>query len=169
MSNKVIRYQIADYLSPVPGENGSESYALMGAGFSSLDENPSATVDKTAFINDKSASGSITGYEVTFPFDTQLIYDEAAIAQIYDIARNQRTGGEAEAYYVRVELFKGESGTAFPARRFKVAVEVTSVSGAGTEIVRVAGNLHQVGNFEDGTFDTSTKAFTKTATNVASY
>lgn len=161
---KVIRHHIADYLAPVAG-SGSETYALMGVGFSAMDEQPSAKVDKSAFINDTSTSGTITGYENKFAFDTQLISDEVAIKQIYDIARNQKVGSDAEAFYVRVELFDGEEGaSAYPARRFKVAVEVSNINGAGTEIMKVTGTLHQVGNFEDGTFDIKTKTFTpKTA------
>lgn len=154
---KVIRYQIADYLN-----TGSENYSLMGLGFTALDENPNAKVETQAYISDKSASGAITGYENRFPFDTQLISEEEAIDFIYDVARNQKTGSDAETDYVRVDLFKDQSGGAYPARKFKVAVEVTGITGAGTEIVRVAGNLHQVGNFVDGTFDTASKTFTPT-------
>ena len=158
---KVIRYQIADYLNVGTGD--SAEFALMGVGFNSLDENPSAKIDKTAYISDRSVSGTIIGYENSFAFDTQFISDDAAIKKIYDIARNQKTGGEAETEYVRVDVYAGESddATTFPARKFRVAVEVTGVTGAGTEIVRVAGNLHQVGNFEEGTFDTKTNTFTK--------
>ena len=156
--NKIIRYQIADYLNT--GSSGSDNYALMGAGFSALDENPSAQVDKTAYISDRSVSGTIIGYENSFAFDTQLIADDDAIRFIYDIARNQKTGGEAEAEYVRVEVFDNEGGTSYPARKFRVAVEVTGITGAATEIMRVAGTLHQVGNFVDGTFDIQSKTFT---------
>ena len=160
---KVIRHHIADYLSTATG-TGSETYALMGVGFSSLDEQPSAKVDRSAYINDTSTSGTITGYENKFAFDTQLISDEAAIKQIYDIARNQKVGSEAEAYYVRVELFEGkEGGSSYPARRFKVAVEVSNINGAGTEIMKITGTLHQVGNFVAGTFDIKTKTFTPSA------
>ena len=161
---KVIRYMIADYLST--SDVGSESpvFALMNAGFTALDENPSAKIETTPYVGDRSASGTITGYETTFPFDTHFISDEGAIKKIYDIARNQRTGEDAECDYVRVDLYEGdESGTSFPARKFRVAVEVTGITGAGTEIVKVAGNLHQVGNFQNGTFDTTTKSFTPTA------
>lgn len=156
--NKIIRYQIADYLNT--SKSGSDNYALMGAGFSALDENPSAQVDKTAYISDRSVSGTIIGYENSFAFDTQLIADDEAIRFIYDIARNQKTGGEAEAEYVRVEVFDNEGGTSYPARKFRVAVEVTGITGAATEIMRVAGTLHQVGNFVDGTFDIQSKTFT---------
>lgn len=158
---KVIRYMIADYLNT--GSGDTATYSLMGAGFSALDENPSAKVDSTAFINDKSASGSVTGYENTFPFDTQLISDEVAIIKIYEIARNQKTGTDAECDYVRVDVWNApESGSAYPARKFRVCVEVTGITGAGTDIVKVAGNLRQVGNFVEGTFDTSTKTFSAT-------
>ena len=157
---KVIRYQIADYLNV--GTDNSTEFALMGVGFNSLDENPSAKIDKTAYISDRSVSGTIIGYENSFAFDTQFISDDLAIKKIYDIARNQRTGGEAETEYVRVDVYAGnDDATTVPARKFRVAVEVTGVTGAGTEIVRVAGNLHQVGNFEEGTFDIQSKTFTK--------
>lgn len=158
--NKVIRYQVADYLNTAA--SGDPSFALMGVGFNTLDENPAAKVDKTAYINDKSASGSITGYENTFPFDTQLISDDDAIAFIYDVARNQKTGSDAETDYVRVELYEDAVSGAYPARKFRVAVEVTGITGQGTEIMKVAGNLHQVGNFVDGTFNPTTKAFVAT-------
>lgn len=153
---KVIRYMVADYLQTGTGEN-----SLMGAGFASLDENPTATVDTTAYINDKSASGTITGYQNVFAFDTQFISDEAAIKFIYDIARNQKTGSDAQTKYYRVDLWdtEGITGSKYPAREFTVAVEVSGITGAGTEIMRVAGNLHQVGNFVDGTFDVTTKTF----------
>ena len=156
--SKVIRYQVADYLNTAA--SGDAAFALMGVGFNTLDESPSAKVDKTAYIND--ASGSITGYENTFPFDTQLISDDDAIKFIYDIARNQKTGSDAETDYVRVELFETATAGAYPARKFRVAVEVTGITGQGTEIMKVAGNLHQVGNFVDGTFNPTTKAFVAT-------
>lgn len=156
--NKVIRYMVADYLNT--GSSSTEEYSLMGAGFSALDENPSAKVDKTAYIDDKSATGSITGYENSFAFDTHFISDEAAIKFIYDVARNQKTGQDAETDYVRVDLYESATGDAYPARKFRVAVEVTGITGAGTEIMRIAGSLHQVGDFVEGTFDTGTKKFT---------
>ena len=157
-ANAVIRYGIGDYI-----QVSGETYALLGLGVVSLDENPGAKIDKQAFINDRSASGTVTGYENSFAFDAQLRTgtDAEGIEFIYGIGRDQKTGADAETYYCRVDLYKGiGEATSYPARRFKVAVEVAGVTGAGTEIMRVTGNLHQVGNFEEGTFDTATKTFT---------
>lgn len=157
--NKVIRCDIADYLNV--GTEDSAEYVLMGVGVNSLDENPSAKIDKTAYVSDRSVSGTIIGYENKFAFDMHLMAKHPAIRKIYDISRNQKTGSDAEADYVRVDLYdaEDENTTTFPARKFRVAIEVSGVTGAGTEIVRVAGNLHQVGNFVEGTFNTQTKMF----------
>lgn len=158
---KVIRHQIADYLNV--GSKETPEYALMGAGFTALDENPNAKIEKTPYITDKSTSGTIVGYENSFPFAAQHIADDEAIRFIHNIARNQKTGEEAETDYVRVELYQQAEGDAYPARKFRVAVEVTSESGEGVSIVNLAGNLHQVGNFEDGKFDVKTQTFTANA------
>lgn len=156
--NKVVRYMVADYLNT--GTKDAEAWSLMGSGFTALDEKPSAKVDKTAYITDKSVSGSITGYENSFAFDAQFISDDAAIKYIHDIGRNQKTGADAETDYVRVDLYEQPVDGAYPARKFRVAVEVSSSSGAGTEIMKTAGNLHQVGDFTEGMFNPTTKTFT---------
>lgn len=159
--NKVIRYMVADYLDT--GVSGTPAFSLMGTGFNTLDESPAAKVEKTPYISDKSASGTITGYENTFPFDTQFISDEVAIKKIYDVARNQLAAGDAETDYIRVDLYETAVENAYPARKFRVAIEVSGLTGAGTEIMKVAGNLHQIGDFVEGTFNTSTKTFTAAA------
>lgn len=160
MAKNVIRYQIADYLG-IPATGETTTFHLMGTGFNTLDESPTATVDKKAYISDKSATGTITGYENVFAFDSDLMSDEQAIMALYDVGRNQKTGADAQFSYVRVELFKTGAGNAYPARKFTVAAEIASISGAGAETVKVSGNLHQVGNFVDGTFNPTTKTFTE--------
>lgn len=158
--SKVMRYQIADYLNIGTSE---DEYALMGNGFNTLDESPSAQTDGKVYINQKAKSNSIQSYEPTFAFDTDLMSDEKTVMALYNIGRNQLTGGEAEMEYVRVELFQAASGsasTSFPARKFKVAVQVDSIEGEGGSSVTVTGSLLAVGDFINGTFDTSTKTFT---------
>lgn len=154
----VLRNQIADYL----GVGETPTYALMGVGFNTLDENPNAQTDSKTYIHQKSQTSQIKSYQTQFPFDTDLIADETAVTALYDIGRNQKTGADAELEYIRVELFKptGAEGTTFEARKFKVAVAVTGISGAGGETVKVTGTLYAVGDAVKGTFDTSTKTFT---------
>ena len=101
MANETImRYQIADYLGIV-GESDT-TYALMGAGFNTLDENPAAQLDTKTYVNDKAASSNIKGYQPQFPFDTDLIASEAAVMELYKIGRDELTGADAERDYIRV-------------------------------------------------------------------
>lgn len=159
---KVMRHQIADYLNTGTAEE--EAYALMGAGFNSLNEEAGAQTESVTYINDKSATKYVKSYETVFPFETDLISDEDAVTFIYDVGRNQKTGTDAETDYVRVELFSPvsapETPNTFKARKFRVSVEVSSTEGEGGSIVKMSGNLNVVGDFVDGTFDTSTKTFT---------
>lgn len=158
MADSVMRYQVADYLGI------DNTFALMGVGFNTLDENPSAQTDGKTYISQKAQTSQVKGYQPSFPFDTDLIKDEAAVMALYDVGRNQRTGADAEKDYVRVELFRPVSGkqNTFMARKFRVAVQVDSISGEGGGVMKCAGNLLGVGDFIDGEFNTSTQVFTET-------
>ena len=160
MNQTVQRHQIADYLNVGTDD---ETYEFMGAGFNTLDENPSAQIDTKTYICDASATSTIKGYQAQFPYDTDLIASEKAVMYLYDVGRNQKTGADAETDYVRVELFSPVESkkNTFKARKFHVAVEVTSFAGAGGETIKVTGNLNNVGSFVDGEFNTQTKTFTE--------
>lgn len=156
------RYKIADYLE-ILGDDGQNSWELMGAGFNTLDENPSAQSDSKTYINDRNSTSAIKSYQTQFPFESDLIKSEKAIMELYKIGRDQATGADAERDYLRVELFlpvEGKDNT-FKARKFRVSVEVSGLAGAGGETIIVSGNLNSVGNFVDGEFNTQTKIFTE--------
>ncbi|WP_304509671.1 hypothetical protein [Anaerotignum sp.] len=164
MTNEtVMRNQIADYLNT--NTTDAPSFALMGVGFNTLDENPNAQTDGKTYIHQKAQSSQIKNYQTQFPFDTDLIASEEAVMALYNIGRNQKIGADAELEYVRVELFQPDEATSntFKARKFKVAVAVTGITGAGGEAVKVTGTLHGVGDPIYGTFNTTTKTFVKTA------
>lgn len=164
MADTIMRHQFADYL----GVGDTPTFELMGIGFNSLNESPNAQTDGKTYINQKSQSNYIKGYQTQFPFDTDLISSEAAVMELYEIGRNQKTGADAERDYVRVELFQpvASKENTFKARKFKVAVAVSGVEGDGGETVRVTGNLEGVGDFVDGEFNTTTKAFTEAGASV---
>lgn len=157
MANETIqRHQLADYLM-VGG-----LYELMGAGFSTLDENPTAQVDTKTYVNDKSSTSVIKGYQTQFAYTSDLIKSEKAIMAFYEIGRNQLTGTDAQFDYIRVELFNPVEGkeNTFKARKFKVTCEVASFAGAGGETVVVSGNLYAIGKVVEGEFNTVTRDFT---------
>lgn len=159
--NVIKRHQYADYLNVGTGE--TPEYVLMGAGFTTLDEEPGAQSESVKYVNEASASSSVVGYETTFPFEAEQIMEEKAIDALYMVGRNHYIGSDAEFEYVRVELWN-KSATAeggFEARRFIVSAEISSLSGENK--MTMSGNLNAVGDPVLGTFNTSTKTFTPAA------
>ena len=157
---KVMRHNIADYLNV--GTTAIPVWALMGYGFTTLDENPTAQVEEDTYINNRNSSGSISSYKNVFPFDTKLILGEDAIDFIFEIAREQKTGSDAETEYMRVEMLGGTLDSARPARKFLVAIEVSGMPGPAGGAMRVTGNLRQIGDLVLGAANVTTPAFTAT-------
>ena len=99
------RYQRADYID-VTGGSDSPKYELLGIGVTQLDDSPSAQTTSKRYVNQKSATQSIGGYEWTAPLEFDLIQSEPAIAYISEIGENEKTGVEADTFYVKVCLDK---------------------------------------------------------------
>ena len=160
------RRTIADYIDTARAgisAETSENWALMGVGFKSLDESPSAQKKNRKYICDKNTTSSISSYDCSFAFDVDQIRDETAIAFLVEIGEQQKISDEAETYYVRVDLDSKPSetnNTLHTARKFRVAVEISAFSNDDGDM-GCSGNLLPVGDFVNGYFDTSTKTFTE--------
>ena len=154
-----MRNMVADYLNV--STESSEDYALMGAGFTKLDEKPNAKSKGKKYICDSSETKTIVGYEVSFPFESDLIKEEKAVKYIVDIAKNLKIGSDAETDYIKVDLDEkaSESETSYKARKFKVAIEVDEISDDEGQM-GVKGTLLGKGNPVQGTFDIQTRKFT---------
>ena len=156
------RSAIADFLNV--GTKANPVWALCGTGFNSLDESPNAQVDSKVYIHEDEAHPSITRYERSFSFDTDVWNEQAAINKIYSIGRNGLTGNKAIVQYLRTDFKVEVDGTPItttvPARLFNCAVEVSDIQGGGGETLTMSGNLNVQGSFTDGTFNLSTKEFT---------
>lgn len=152
------RRKVADYLDV--GTSGKEDYQFMGLGFSELNESPSAQTAKKRYINDKSASTSITGYEPEFSYETDQIRSEKAIEYICEIGELQKIGDEAQTNYIKVDLDKpGTAENTYRARKFRVAIAVADFDEKDGEM-SAKGKFLQIGDLEVGTFNTVTKEFT---------
>nr|DAD89765.1 MAG TPA: hypothetical protein [Siphoviridae sp. ctWDo30] len=152
------RRNIADYLNV---GTDTEKYAFMGTGFTDLNESPSAQTSSKKYINSKSATKAINGYDWSAPFTTDQIRTEEAIEFICNIGEKELLGADAETEYVKVDLDKkvGASGTEYEARKRRVAIEVSEFSNNDGEM-QASGNLLGISDWEFGKFDTTTKAFT---------
>lgn len=146
---------VADYLKV------KEEFVLMGTGFTAIDESPNAKTASKQYVNDKSPTSSIVGYESEFPYETDQIRDQKAVDFICDIGELHKIGADAETEYIRVDLDKkGTTENSFRARKFNVAVQVDDF-GAKDGEMSAKGKLLTKGDLVLGTFNTTTKEFTE--------
>lgn len=155
----------ANFLNCGTGEEAS--YALLGVGAKTLDENPSAQTKSRKYVCDKSTTKSISGYDWNTAFDIDQIRSQEAINFIVNIGEKQLVGEDAETDYVVVDLDQkeGDSGTTYHARKFSIAIEVASFTNDDGEM-GCTGNFLSKGDPVEGTFDTSSKTFTATEATV---
>lgn len=153
------RHEIADYINV--GTIAEEKYALMGAGFTALGESPNAQTKTKKYINEKASTTNVNSYQPQFDFEADQIKDDEAVQFIYNVGRNEKTGSECITQYVRVELWNPVDGedNVFTARKFNVAVVVSSMDGEDDQVI--SGSLNAQGDFIDGKFDTKTRTFTE--------
>lgn len=137
-----------------------ETFELLGAGFTELNEAPSAQTTSKRYINQSSASQSITGYEWTTSFNADQIVSERAIEFIRNIGEMQKLGIDTETEYLIVDLDKPAEANGFRARKFKVAIAVDSFADNDGEL-GIEGSFVGISDPVEGNFDTSTKEFTE--------
>ena len=154
----ILRNQVADYLNTEPGGE-SPAYHLMNV-FETIDENPNAQVVEKHYTSDKAATKLTSGYAPQFPITGDQYLDNDVSEFIRDIAEEQQIGVETEPIASKENTFY--------ARKFRVSVEVSSITGAGGEIISQEGNLNQIGDVVIGEFNTQTKTFTEAAAAPAS-
>lgn len=149
------RTVVADYLKV------GDSFKLMGAGFTDINESPNAKTSTKQYVNDKSPTSSITSYEPEFEFETDQMREQEAIDFICEIGEMHKIGAEAETEYLRVDLDKpGSTEGTFRARKFNVAVQVDEF-GAKDGEMSAKGKLLCKGDLVLGSFNTSTRTFTE--------
>lgn len=137
-----------------------ETFELLGTGFTELNESPSAQTTSKRYINQSSASQSVTGYEWNTSFNTDQIKSEKAIEYIREIGEMQKTGADTETEYIIVDLDRPAQTAGYRARKFKIAIAVDSFDDNDGELGITGSFLGQSDPIE-GTFDTSTKSFTE--------
>lgn len=154
------RRQQANYINTAPGEE-TAVFSLLGVGVKTLDENPAAQTKSRKYINDKSTTKTISGYDWSAPFDADQIRSQAALAFICDVGEKQKTGEDAETQYVIVDLDQPikDAENTFHARQINVAIEVASFPNDDGDM-GLTGNFLGQGDMVEGKFNTTTKQFT---------
>lgn len=157
----IFRHEVADYLDV--GTADTPDIQVMRT-FESIDENPNAQTTTKHYTANKSATVITTGYQTQFPITADMYQNDPVMKYLRDIGEEQKLGVQTD--YIRVRLYEpvGEEANTFYARRFRVEVEISSISGGGGEQISISGNLNSQRDVEIGTFNTETRTFTPAVT-----
>lgn len=138
----------------VEGVTGTDVWCQMGSGWTSMTESPSAQTKERKFINEKSKRKNITGYAPSFGFEALLMFHNPTVRKVYDIYTQRKTGTNAVVPIVTVDAFEEAVNGAYPARKGKYAVEVSSCDDDDDMIIK--GNFNGQGDEEIGYFNVKT-------------
>lgn len=163
MATKVMRYLLQEFYGiPATTEGGETTFHYMNKGFTQLNEDGNAQTESEAYIGDRNATPSVTGYENSWSFEAQYIHGDPVCEDIRDIGLYQKTGSDAEREMISVDLMQPANGVedSYKARKFNIAVETAPPQGEPRSVTTMSGTIHQLGDMVTGTFNVKTKAFT---------
>ena len=137
----------------------------MNVGVTKFDENSNPKEKSKQYVGDKSSTNTVTGYDSQFSIESDLIKNEKVVEYLYSIFRDRKIGKYAQQDLFIVELWNPVTGSenTYKARKFKTTAVISSKPSNPGENITFSGDLKGVGDFVDGTFNTSTKTFTPNA------
>ena len=163
---EVMAYDEAYYLDieATKASNATADIQLMNVGVTKFEESSNPTEKSTQYIGDKSKTNKVTGYDNQFAIESDLIKNNKVVEYLYSIFRNRKTGKYAQQDLFIVELWNpAEQENTYKARKLKTTAVISSKTPNPGETITFSGDLKGVGDFVDGTFNTSTKTFTENA------
>lgn len=158
--NKLVqRNEFASYMNTGTGQ--TETYSLMGEGFTQLAESKNPIEYSRQYVNMATESTDVVGYAPSIAYTCDVYSEDPCIKKIMEITDQERVGTDAQVEIVNVNLWK-LSGSECEAYKRRYAV-IPDGKGDGTDALVISGNFKAVGDPIKGTFNPETKAFTADA------
>lgn len=158
-STTIKRSQFATYLDKDPGY---QDFVLIGEGVveSAMEMNPNVTNEQ--YIHEDSGNAEVESYAPSQPVQMVAKNGDDVFEFIENLRRTQAVLDDAHTQVVQVYLYETPTGTEYAATLYDVAIAVESKGGAGGNKVEIPFTIHFRGDPTQGTFDTSTLAFSAT-------
>lgn len=167
MNEEVMAYDEAYYLDieDTKADNATADIELMNVGVTKFEESSNPTEKSTQYIGDKSKTNKVTGYDNQFAIESDLIKNDDVVMYLYGIFRDRKTGKYAQQNLFIVELWNpvANQENTYKARKLLTTAVISGKTPNPGETITFSGDLKGIGDFVDGTFNTSTKTFTPNA------
>lgn len=137
---------------------------VLGGVITQLDESSNPTESSKQYIQQKSKTNKVTGFDDEFPITQDLVKGDEVSEHFYKIFRDRLKGEEAQVVHYIVELWnETETAGTYKCRKQTQTVVITDKTANPGEQISFNGSLKSVSDFVDGTFKTADKTFTPNA------
>ena len=164
-SKLVSRSELLSFMN-TSKEAATETYNLIGEGFTSMSESKNAKEYSRQYIHEKTERTDVVGYAPSVAYSVDVYTNNPVIDRIREITDKELIGTDAQVDIVSVETFGAADTEACTAYKRKYAV-IPDGKGDGTEALVYTGTFKAVGDIIPGTFDVTGKTFTPTASTGA--
>lgn len=139
-------------------------YQPMNIGFNTADESLNLETSDKQYIGQTSATTVVNSMNPNISYSMNVESEDAVVKVVYDCHKNHITDKEIDV--IAVFTFEEATENGYPAikRTYKIQPETGGFAGSGGEEMELTGNLSEVPDSTvQGTFDTTTRAFTPAA------
>lgn len=139
---------------------GAAEYNRLGNGVNSFTPTNSPTVDTKHYINMSAPSHSVTAVEKTYAFAADYLKGDPCLDYVSGL--DGKTGDDCKTEMIDVDMSAGtEPSEGYPAKKYEIVISLEQpYSIEGGQNQQMSGTFYTNGDAVDGTFKTSTKAFT---------
>lgn len=154
----LMRYQWESYMGII-GEGASETFSLIGEGFTSFPESKGAKEYTRKYICDKTERSDVIGYAPSRAYSCDAISDNPVCQEIMKITDDEHVGEDAQRTIVAVNTWETAEGGGYVAYKRVYAI-VPDTKGDGTDALVYSGTMKAVSDLIKGSFDRETNKFT---------
>ncbi len=161
MSGKIKRSQIAMFLNT--GSSLTPTWSLIGEGVTeqTIAYNPQ-TSDET-YIHQDSGTTDVESYKPNIPTPMTAIKGDEVFDFVDGIRKGRKVLDDARSEVCIVYLYETPETGAYEAEKNICSIQVDDFGGAGGESAKLNFTINLIGDPVLGTFNPSTKTFTKVA------
>jgi hypothetical protein len=154
------RSKLLHFMNTTP--SSTATYYLMNTGITSLSINKNPTYLEEGYIADEVGSKQLESLAPEFTFEINVDADDEVSKFLTGLEWNDKTLTEVETDIVSVQYWKTPTGTAYPAKKYKVSVSVETIGDEALKTLKHSVTCGVMGDAVFGTFNTSSKAFSAT-------
>lgn len=154
------RSKLLHFMNTTP--SSTATYYLMNTGITSLSINKNPTYLEEGYIADDVGSKQLESLAPEFTFEINVDADDEVSKFLTGLEWNDKTLTEVETDIVSVQYWKTPTGTAYPAKKYKVSVSVETIGDEALKTLKHSVTCGVMGDAVFGTFNTSSKAFSAT-------